>query len=172
MFRDVFLFILLALFIVPSVIAGERGYYLFAWGNKSGKEYIINYVNSDAYKSSKSCWSNRSGNSIAALYLSVYPTGITDTLINSFLDGKNNAVNEIRKSLRDFSDDQISPSHGFDGMIMVKKEGNDIEITTVPVKGTKYVYKRMFVVKNSDDYRSFDKQLCQALAPIDKYFSP
>ncbi|PVZ86375.1 hypothetical protein C9426_16170 [Serratia sp. S1B] len=170
MFRGIFLFLFSTLLIAPSVIAGERGYYLFAWGNKSGKEYMTNYANSDAYKSSKSCWDKRSGNSIAVLYLTVYPAGITDELVNSFLAGNNDAMPKIRKSLLDFGGDSISSSY-VDGMIIVKKQGNNIEIGTVPVKGSNYLYKRRFVV-NNNDYRSFDKQLCQALAPIDKYFSP
>lgn len=167
-----FYFILFYFIYISTAMAGNRGYSLFAWGNEAGREYIIDYANSDAYKTSKTCWGNRSGGSISDLYMKVYPTGITDELINSFLSGNKNAVAKIRKSLQDFSDDQISPSHGFDGMIIVKKEGNDVEIDTITLKGTRYLYKRKFVVKNNDDYRSFDKQLCEALAPIDGYFSP
>ncbi|MFC0227877.1 hypothetical protein [Serratia aquatilis] len=172
MTRNIFFIFFLTLSFIPSVIAGDRGYYLFAWGNESGKEYLRHYRNdSRVYKENEPCWNQRYGGSIAAVYSNVYPTGMTDALINSFLAGNNNTITRIRKSLRDFGDDQISSSHGFDGMIIVNKEGNVIEIVTITVKGEKYLHKRRFVV-NNDAYRSFDKQLCEALAPIDNYFSP
>lgn len=153
-----------------SAIAGVRGYYLFVWGGDFGRQYFKKYISDRReYKSNKSCWSERAGDSLAVIYINTYPAGVTDVLINSFLSGDNKSAINIRKSLIEFSDDMVS--HGFDGMIIVNKKGNSVEIGTVPVKGKQYLYKRNFII-NSDDYSLFDKQLCEALAPIDNYFSP
>ena len=56
-------------------------------------------------------------------------------------------------------------------MIIVNKKGNDVVISTIPVKGMQYLYNRKFVI-NGEGYSVFDKQLCEALAPVDNYFSP
>lgn len=150
--------------------SGERGYYLFAWGNDSGKEYLKKYrANGEIYSANKSCWKERAGNSVEIIYSNVYPSGMTNSLIKSFLLGNNKYLTTIRKSLLDFSDDQIS--HGFDGMIVINKNNHQIEIDTIPVIGRKYLYKRFFVV-NDLDYMLFDKELCNALSPVDDYFSP
>lgn len=160
------------IFITTFANAGDRGYYLFAWGNDSGKQYLKKYRLDDRkYEANDSCWDGRSGNSISAVYIDTYPQGITDPLVDSFLSGNSNTITRIRESLRNFSDDQISPSHGFDGMIIVNKKGNNVEISTIPVKGIRYLYKRKFVI-SGEDYSVFDKQLCEALAPVDNYFSP
>ncbi|ELY4601509.1 hypothetical protein SM003_004192 [Cronobacter malonaticus] len=160
------------LFWAITAKAGERGYYLFVWGNESGKAYVKKYRAEDKiYASNEFCWKQRTGNSIAAVYINTYPQGMTDLLIKSFLSGNVSAITNMRMSLRNFSDDQVSPSHGFDGMIIVNKKNDNVEIGTFPVKGAKYLYKRSFSIK-ADDYSSFDKQLCEALAPIDNYFSP
>jgi hypothetical protein len=165
-------FSFLFIFITTFVNAGDRGYYLFAWGNDSGKEYLKKYRLDDRkYEANDSCWDGRAGDSISAVYIDTYPQGITNPLVDSFLSGNSNAITRIRESLRNFSDDQVSPSHGFDGMIIVNKKGNNVEISTIPVKGIRYLYKRKFVI-SGEDYSVFDKQLCEALAPVDNYFSP
>ncbi|MCZ7837044.1 hypothetical protein [Atlantibacter hermannii] len=170
--RKIMFFICFLLFWTLTAKAGERGYYFFVWGNESGKTYVKKYRAEDKiYANNESCWKERKGDSIAAVYIITYPQGMTDLLIKSFLSGNVSVIANIRESLRNFSDDQVSPSHGFDGMIIVNKKGYDVEIDTIPVQGGRYLYKRNFVI-DSNDYSLFDKQLCEALAPIDNYFSP
>ncbi|HAE4874517.1 TPA_asm: hypothetical protein G4G15_004921, partial [Salmonella enterica subsp. enterica serovar Java] len=62
MAKYIFLFIWIVTF---SVSAGERGYYLFIWGNSEGKEYFKEYrADERIYAVNKSCWNERAGNSI------------------------------------------------------------------------------------------------------------
>ncbi|EAS6536738.1 hypothetical protein AH761_005000, partial [Salmonella enterica subsp. enterica] len=72
-------------------------------------------------------------------------------------------------SLSNFSDDQIL--HGFDGMLIINKKNEEIEIFTIPVVGANYSYKDKFFV-NVHDFELFDGKICNALMPIDSYFSP
>ncbi|EQC4551525.1 LysM peptidoglycan-binding domain-containing protein [Cronobacter malonaticus] len=121
--KKIMFFICFLLFWAITAKAGERGYYLFVWGNESGKAYVKKYRAEDKiYASNEFCWKQRAGNSIAAVYINIYPQGMTDLLIKSFLSGSVSAITNIRMSLRNFSDDQVSPSHGFDGMIIVNKK--------------------------------------------------
>ncbi|HAE1324642.1 hypothetical protein [Salmonella enterica] len=167
MAKYIFLFIWIVTF---SVNAGERGYYLFIWSNPEGKEYFKEYrANERIYAVNKSCWNERAGNSIRIVYVDTYPHGITDSLINSFLAGNNKSIINIRLSLNNFSDDQIP--HGFDGMLIINKKNEEIEIFTIPVVGANYSYKDKFLV-NVHDFELFDGKICNALMPIDSYFSP
>lgn len=115
-----------------SASSGERGYYLFVWGDSSGKEYFKRYVAGCViYAANSQCWNERAGNRIKEVYINTYPAGITDALINSFLSGDNESASNIITLLRNFNDEQIS--HGFDGMLIINKNNEKVDILTVPL---------------------------------------
>ncbi|PQB21605.1 hypothetical protein CWT02_1498 [Salmonella enterica subsp. enterica serovar Cubana] len=56
-------------------------------------------------------------------------------------------------------------------MLIINKKNEEIEIFTIPVVGANYSYKDKFFV-NVHDFELFDGKICNALMPIDSYFSP
>ncbi|WP_258180512.1 hypothetical protein [Yersinia pseudotuberculosis] len=88
-----FFFILLSSF---SGYSGERGYFVFVWGDDISKKTFIEYrENSNAYIKNKDCWAKRNGDGISIAYVNLVPNGINIELVNRPLSVDASSISQI-----------------------------------------------------------------------------
>ncbi len=162
-----FFFILLSSF---SGYSGERGYFVFVWGDDISKKTFIEYrENSNEYIKNKECWAIRYGDGISIAYVNLVPNGINIELVNRALSGDASSISQIQYILKNYRDDQIT--HGFDGMLIMKENNNMMSVLSIPLYGSLNKVQQEYKA-NINKYEFIDKLLCESLSPFDRHFIP
>lgn len=166
------------------VQAGVKGYKT-AFVDLSGgfgKQLIANYkrdlkANSAyLYSKNKTCWDKRVGSG----FDSIKTNNLDDRYYNSknilsVLSGDKSLLNDLQKSMANV---EMPVKHGMtsfgvDGIYIFQKDNGYVVLSSIPLKGTDIVSKK--IPWNSDSIIAsevFDELMCEIALPIDNNISP
>ncbi|OWW18346.1 hypothetical protein AYR66_02555 [Noviherbaspirillum denitrificans] len=122
------------------------------------------YFNSELPPDTYRCSKERRLIEVDLAYIKKRPKAITNELLERSLQGEKQSLKILRKALRTYRDSEIDK--GFDGVVVLRNEGNHYELTTIGAVDNDYERSSKVTNQQKMDIKTINYLFCSSLSEL------